>query len=242
VLDAVLRFYKIPRVLMAPNEELAALIEERTGKPTYIMRRGVDTELFAPSRRSATDSIFRLGFVGRLTPEKDVRFLAQIEKALLAAGKSNFRFVVVGAGSERAWLEKNLQHADFTGLLQGIDLARAYANMDVFVFPSRSDTFGNVVLEAMASGVPPVVTAQGGPKFLVHNGVSGSVAHSDHDFIDAIDLMMSNPALHRELRLQARLQACAAEWGRVFDKVYEAYGVCVRSQPRGLTPALRRPN
>ncbi|NKB16852.1 MAG: glycosyltransferase family 1 protein, partial [Sphingomonadales bacterium] len=66
------------------------------GKPAFIMRRGVDTELFSPTRRDLQDGIFRLGYIGRLRPEKNVRFLAELERNLLRAGKTNFRFLIVG--------------------------------------------------------------------------------------------------------------------------------------------------
>ncbi|MCI0528302.1 MAG: glycosyltransferase [Nitrospira sp.] len=197
VLRAVLRFYKMARMLMAPNEELVKLLEQRTGKPSYLMRRGVDMELFSPAKRDLQDGVFRLGFVGRLTPEKNVCFLAEVERTLQVAGKTHFRFLIVGDGSERPWLEHHLKQADFTGVLKGEDLARAYANMDLFVFPSHTDAFGNVVLEALASGIPAVVTSQGGPKFLVQSGISGYVAADDHDFLGAVVALMSNPKLHK---------------------------------------------
>jgi hypothetical protein len=96
----------------------------------------------------------------------------------------DFRFQISGSGSERAWLERHLPRAEFTGVLSGEALAAAYANMDVFAFPSHTDTFGNVVQEALASGVPAVVTASGGPRFIVRDGVSGFVAESDDDFCE----------------------------------------------------------
>lgn len=105
---------------------------------------------------------FTLGFVGRLTVEKNVRLLVELEKALLGLGCKNFRFLIVGQGVLEPWLRENLRHGTFAGVLKGDALARAYAKMDVFTFPSRTDTFGNVVLEALASGVPAVVTNEGG--------------------------------------------------------------------------------
>jgi len=89
---------------------------------------------------------------------------------LISAGKTNFKFLIVGEGNEREFLEKNLKQVEITGFLDGEELSKAYANMDVFVFPSETDAFGNVVQEANASGVPSIVTNQGGPKFIVrHN-------------------------------------------------------------------------
>jgi phosphatidylinositol alpha 1,6-mannosyltransferase len=91
-------------------------------------------------------------------------------------GTCDFRFLIVGDGSEKQWLSEHLWHAEFPGVLSGEPLAHANANMEIFVFPSHTDTFGTVILEAMASGVPAVVTMGGGPKFLVNSGETGFVA------------------------------------------------------------------
>ena len=88
-------------------------------------------------------------------------------------GVTNFRFVIVGHGGDEAWLREHLPGAEFTGVLRGEALATAYANMDLFVFPSHTDTFGNVVLEALASGVPAIVTPDGGPRTIIGNSKTG---------------------------------------------------------------------
>jgi glycosyltransferase involved in cell wall biosynthesis len=235
VLQACLRFYKIARVVLAPNQEHMDLIGANTGKPVFPMQRGVDAHLFSPLKRDVCDRIFRLGYVGRLRPEKNVRFLAQIEESLRRDGIGNYRFLIVGHGSERAWLESNLRQADFTGELFGEALARAYANMDLFVFPSETDTFGNVVMEAMASGTPAVVTSKGGPKYQVQNGVSGFVAAGEQDFIARIKQTMASPQMHRSLRVASRLAASRRSWENVLDELHLAYQAC-RWQSASQTP------
>lgn len=131
--------------------------------------------------------------------------------------------MAVGDGSEREWLSRNMQHADLPGVLRGDALAEAYANMDLFVFPSQTDTFGNVVLEALASGCPAIVTDQGGPKFIIEDGVSGFVAATVDDFIARASEVMRSPELHRRMSLAAREQASRASWDTVFEEVYRAY-------------------
>jgi glycosyltransferase involved in cell wall biosynthesis len=237
VLRSVLRFYHIPRVLMAPNLELAEMIEARTGKPTYLMQRGIDTELFSPARRDRGDDTFTLGYVGRLTPEKNVRLLADIESSLLAAGHLNFRFTIVGDGSQRAWLERNMRHAEMTGVLHGDALARAYANMDLFIFPSETDAFGNVVLEAIASGVPVIVAEKGGPKFIIEQGVCGYTARTEQDFFEAANRLMSNEGLRSHMKSAARLQAQKFSWNRVFEEVYRAYAVSINMKRAEIVEA-----
>jgi len=229
-LDALIRFYKIPRAILAPNEEIVQMLKRRTGKPVYMMRRGVDNDLFMPDRRDTDCPSFTFGYVGRLTPEKNVGLLVDLERALIAQGGSDYRFLIVGDGYERPWLERNLRKAQFTGILTGEPLARAYANMDLFLFPSHTDTFGNVVLEALSSGVPVVVTADGGPKFLVRQGLTGAVASDDRQFVERVLSLMGRGRLHEQMRKQARAFACSHSWGAVFDLVYRAY-VAALNQP-----------
>ena len=222
-LTGAAQFYKIAEVLFAPNQELVDLLHERTQKPCFLMQRGVDAELYHPRKRTPGYRPFTIGYVGRLSPEKNVHLLATIEKSLLAAGHSEFRFVIVGSGAEKDWLAENMTQAEFPGVLKGEDLARAYADMDVFAFPSQTDTFGNVILESLASGVPAVVTSGGGPKFLVNAGVNGFVSQNDDEFTDSIKLLMTNGSLLASMRAAARGYACSIAWDTVFEKVYGAY-------------------
>lgn len=217
------RFYKRAQILFAPNRELVDLLHTQTGRPCFLMQRGVDSELYSPAKHEPGARPFTIGYVGRLSIEKNVRFFADIERALLAAGKTGFRFVIIGSGGEQEWLRANLMHGEFPGVLKGEDLARAYANMDVFAFPSQTDTFGNVILEALASGVPPIVTAGGGPKFLVKSGVTGFVAADDRSFIRCLVELMNDPGMHTDMKHAAREYACSISWDGIFERVYEAY-------------------
>ena len=115
-----------------------------------------------------------------------------------------------------------MPQAEFAGVLRGEALSRAYANMDLFVFPSHTDTFGNVVLEALASGVPAVVTPHGGPRFIVEEGFTGAIAE-DEAFPAAIAQILSNPARLALMRTEARAHALTCSWDAVFDRVYAAY-------------------
>ena len=220
------RFYKIARVLFAPNQELISELEQLTGKPCYLMSRGVDAGTFSPTKRtrSYNDDQFVIGYVGRLSTEKNIRFLIDLESALLERGSCNFRIVVVGQGADASYLKDHLRHGEFKGVLRGEQLAEAYANFDVFAFPSRTDTFGNVVLEALASGVPAVVTDGGGPKFIVQDGVSGFVTRSDEEFVAQIESLLANRNLCRQMSQAARRQALRYSWDAVFQHVYEVYG------------------
>jgi phosphatidylinositol alpha 1,6-mannosyltransferase len=146
-----------------------------------------------------------------------------LEKALIAAGLTNFRFLVVGQGAEEAWLKANLRNSEFTGVLKGEALARAYASMDVFAFPSRTDTYGNVVLEALASGVPAVVANQGGPRYIVSENQTGFVARDDAEFVACVRRLAEQPEQVQAMRVAARAHAMTASWDSVFESVYAAY-------------------
>jgi phosphatidylinositol alpha 1,6-mannosyltransferase len=228
---AILRFYKLARVTLAPTPEQVRWLEEATGRASFLMARGVDTEKFNPRHRTVRDhraghdddDIVRLGYVGRLTPEKGVRFLVDVERALLAMGHRKFSFLVVGDGSERSWLEKNLTHATFTGVLRDEQLAEAYANMDIFLFPSRTDTYGNVIQEAAASGVPAIVTNEGGPRHLVEPGITGFVAESDEEFIRRTLQLLVDGQERRNMSLAARENMQGVSWDAAFEMTYVAY-------------------
>ncbi len=231
-MDVLVWFYKKAKMILAPNLELSEMLKETTHRPVYLMQRGVDADLFNPSRRSRKDRKFRLGYVGRLTAEKNVRFLADLGKALIALGRADFEFLLVGQGSEEQWLRENVPNAVLAGVLRGERLAEAYANLDLFVFPSKTDTFGNVVLEALSSGVPAVVTAEGGPKFLVHPGVTGFVAETDWDFIRFVNGLMTDLDMQQRMREGARHFALGQSWDAVFELVFKAYAKCLEKEDR----------
>jgi phosphatidylinositol alpha 1,6-mannosyltransferase len=235
-LAAAARFYSIAKVLYAPNIELCELLESSTGRPCFLMPRGVDTELFSPCKRPAVakGAPFVLGFVGRLSIEKNITLLAAIHAELLELGLTNFRFLIIGHGTEQSWLRERMPQAEFPGVLHGEALAQAYASMDLFVFPSHTDTFGNVVLEALASGVPAIVTPDGGPRYIVRDtqrdDATGRIV-PDGEFTRAIAGILGDPAAHHAMRLAARSYALTASWDAVFEGVYSGY--------RGIVPVRR---
>ena len=220
---ATARFYKMPRLLFAPNQELVKMLESTAGKPCSLMSHSVDTAVFNPEFRDRPAGPFRIGYVGRLTAEKNVRWLARLEHALLAMGHRDFRIVVVGEGAEERWLRKNMRQAEFTGVLTGRDLSRAFANMDILAFPSETDTFGLVVLEAFASGVPAVVTGGGGPKYTVQHGKTGYVANNIDEFIAFTAILLTRPDLLSSMRTAARQHALSTSWEQAFESMYKAY-------------------
>jgi phosphatidylinositol alpha 1,6-mannosyltransferase len=213
---------------LAPNEDLVEEIGRMTKRPSFLLRRGVDIDFLSPTKRTRPDDDKEivLGFVGRLRPEKNVRVLGKVDCALQKAGITNYKFLIVGDGDERCWLEKNLRRAEFTGEICGEDVARAFANMDLFVFPSLTDAFANVVLEAMSSGVPTIAFPIGGPKFLIENYVSGFVAESVEDLAATVVEIVKTPEILKPMRVAARRFAEDHSWDAIFRKTYEYYRTC----------------
>jgi len=221
LLDATSRLYKLAKVLYAPNPGLCSLLERKTGRPCHLMQRGVDTELFTPAKRTRGDGEIVLGFVGRLSVEKNVALLPRIHRELQARGIA-VRWLIVGHGAEQAMLRRELGDAAMAGVLRGEQLAEAYANMDLFVFPSHTDTFGNVVLEALASGVPAVVTPDGGPAHIVREGETGCIA-CDEEFSGTIAALLQHSERLAAMRSAAREYAMQCSWDAVFERVVAKY-------------------
>jgi glycosyltransferase involved in cell wall biosynthesis len=234
-LDLTMRFYSLAQVLFAPNQQLCDLLAAGTGRPCHLMQRGVETQLFSPSHRTrGNERPFVLGFCGRLSIEKNVALLPVVQRALDDAGVPA-RFLIIGHGAEEEMLRRELPTAEFTGVLRGEALSRAYANMDVFVFPSHTDTFGNVVLEALASGVPAVVTPNGGPRFIVEQDENGAIAE-DADFPAEIMKILADPDRLAAMRLKARAHALTWSWDAVFDRIYDAYPIAIARNAPAVEP------
>src|SRR5437868_53891 len=194
-----------------------------------ILPRGLDLELFHPTRRDptfwakfgSTNGKVRLLYVGRISKEKNLDVLANAYRRLRDEGLP-IELLLVGHGPYSEALAETLPDAMFTGYLRGQDLAAAYASADVFAFPSTTDTFGNVIIEAQASGVPVVVSDAGGPKELVAHERNGIVTKSFDvdDFTRAIRELVVNEELRREMGSHARESVVDRTWPEAFQKFW----------------------
>jgi glycosyltransferase involved in cell wall biosynthesis len=220
-LRGLLRLYRMARFVLAPNQAMVDLLHAKTGHPAFLMLHGVDLAGYRPAQPgSHAGRPFCIGYVGRLTTEKNVRLFAEIEQAVIVAGDQNYRFLIVGQGGQENWLRKHLRSAEFPGLLRGKELAAAYTRMDAFVFPSRTDTFGLVILEAMASGVPVIVTPETGECVGIKDGVSGFLSE---DFPASLQRLMRDHALRLAMSCAARKFADRNSWQFVFEQLYRTY-------------------
>ena len=174
------RFHRRAQVTLVPTGQLAGELNDLGVHNVRVLRRAVDTLRFQPGRR---DDDLRLSWgadaatpvvlsVGRVAPEKNLHVVIEAYRAL-ARRVPNARCVIVGDGPERAALEAANPDILFAGTRRGDELAAWYASADLFVFPSLTETFGNVVLEAMASGVPVVAYAEAAAKEFIRNGQNG---------------------------------------------------------------------
>ena len=196
-----------------------------------ILPRGLDTELFHPVRRDpaffekfgATNGHVRLLYVGRVSREKDLDLLVEAYRRLQSEGLS-IELFIVGHGPYSETLHESLPDAYFTGYLTGKDLAAAYASADIFVFPSTTDTFGNVIIEAQASGVPVVVSDSGGPKELVENNENGLItkSHDPDDLTRAIRELVVDTDRRKRMGTHARESVINRTWPTAFRKFWAA--------------------
>jgi glycosyltransferase involved in cell wall biosynthesis len=194
-----------------------------------IFPRGLDTELFTPARRQPafwekfgeSNGQVRLLYVGRISREKDLDILANAYRRLRAEGLP-VQLFVVGHGPYSQTLSETLPDAVFTGYLTGVELATAYASADVFAFPSTTDTFGNVIIEAQACGVPVVVSDSGGPKELVEDKTNGLItkSHDVDDFTRAVRELAIDPSLRKRMGNAARKSVVDRSWPNAFRKFW----------------------
>lgn len=206
---------------MAFKEELIAngIAEEKI----TVMPRGIDTARFVPASGTRQDNGFKLLYVGRVSKEKNLDVLADAFKLL---DRADVSLTVVGDGPHRAQLEASLHMFDatFTGYLEGDDLVRAYQESDLFVFPSTTDTFGNVILEAHACGVPTVATDSGGPQENVVDGETGLIVKGNdvYALASGIELLLDRNRL-REMGRRARSMVEAKTFESAFLEFLELY-------------------
>jgi glycosyltransferase involved in cell wall biosynthesis len=194
-----------------------------------ILPRGLDTELFNPARRDlsfwpgagANGTEVRLLYVGRISREKDLDVLAAAYDKVRQAGQP-VKLYLVGHGPYSEALAAALPDAVFLGYLTGEPLANAYASADVFVFPSTTDTFGNVIIEAQASGLPVIVSDLGGPRELVEDGISGLVtkARDVEDVARAITLLVGDRKMRARMGEKARQSVVDRSWPDAFQKFW----------------------
>ena len=239
-------FYAAPGAVLSPSPSADASLGALGADPARIRRweRGVDLDRFDPAKADpgAYPGELKVLYAGRMTREKGVDLLAE---TFLRAHASDPRLhlLLAGGGPEEEELRARLgERATFLGWLGGEDLARAYASADVFLFCSRTDTFGQVILEAAASGLPVVAVAEGGPATLVENRHTGLLCRPDPDHLAGSLLQLaSSPLLRQRLGTAAAHAARERSWERSMEQLAAGYrqslGAASEAVPQPLTRA-----
>jgi glycosyltransferase involved in cell wall biosynthesis len=227
------RFYEGCREVYVPSDSMAeALRASGAACDIRLWGRGVDAERFHPARRSEAwragqgfaPGELVISFVGRLVREKRLATYAEALNRLNAQGIA-CRALVVGDGPDRAWLERQLPQAVFAGFLDGESLAVAYASSDLFFFPSDTETFGAVTLEAMASGLPTLCADATGSRSLVDPGVTGFLERPDDAaaFAARVRLLASDAELRRRMGEAARARSLSFTWDEAMNAILNRY-------------------
>ncbi len=230
-------FYSVPSVLLSPSPAADRSLLGLGAEASRFGRweRGVDTSRFEPgkARREVYPGELRVLYAGRLTREKGIELLAE---SFLRARRADPRLhlLLAGGGPEEGELRARLgDRATFLGWLDGEELARAYASADVFLFCSQTDTYGQAILEAGASGLATIAVAEGGPAALIENRHTGILCRPDPDHIAASLLQLaSSPSLRRRLGAAAVLTARSRSWERALGQLAAGYR-------RALEPSAR---
>ncbi len=236
-------FYGAPGLVLSPGPAADASLVGLGVEASRIGRweRGVDTERFDPAKadRDSYPGEVKVLYAGRMTREKGVDLLAE---SFLRARRADPRLhlLLAGGGPEEEELRARLgEHASFLGWLDGDELARAYASADVFLFASSTDTYGQVILEAAASGLPVVAVAEGGPAALVENRHTGLLCRPDPDHLaGALLQLASSPPLRRQLGAAAVHAAAQRSWERALGQLAAGYRRSLEAPPAAARPPI----
>ena len=243
------RFYHRCEVVLAPAESTAAILRaQRMNRDIHIWSRGIDREQFNPERRDmdwrrglgVADDELIVAFLGRIVMEKGLDVFSEAIQAFGARGVKH-RVLVIGDGPARPWFEQQLPNAIFLGERTGSDVARALASADVLLNPSITETFGNVTLEAMASGLPVVAAVASGTTSLVVDRVTGTLVEADdiEGFADALEAYARDPDLRLSHGLGGLTVAQTMDWDTINSAVIRAYRHAIVKRER-LTRLARR--
>lgn len=243
------KFHNRCDATMVPTETMRVQLAERGFERLVVVGRGVDAQRFDPARRSdalreswgAAPGDLVMGYVGRLAPEKNLGVVLAAYEAVKAQ-HPRARLVFVGDGPMRAELAARAPEAVFAGQRSGDDLAAHYAGLDLFLFPSLTETFGNVTTEAMASGCAVVAFDSAAAGELIRTGVNGWLAGAgrEADFVAAARVAAGDAQARRAVADAARATARRLDWGDItarFEGVLE--GAIARAESAALVSGLQ---
>ena len=248
IMSYLRKFHNRTLCTMVPTEGLRGELMSTGFKSLRVVSRGVDTAMFDPARRSqalrqhwgAGPQDMVVLCVGRLAAEKNLDVLLQAFQGMQATDP-RVKLVLVGDGPERNALQQRCPSAVFAGLRRGEDLGAHYASADLFLFPSVTETFGNVLPEAMASGLAVVAFDYAAAHQVVRHGDSGLlVPFADAAaFCAAAQRLAGQTGWVRAMGQQARTKACQMDWGRIVEQIETVYVTAMSHNTVTTHSALR---
>jgi len=251
ILAYLRKFHNKSCVTLVPTEGIRRELQVHGYGNLEVVARGVDTELFSPAHRDADlraswgvdEATQVVLYVGRLAPEKNLKL---VFAAFAAMHKCNphTRLVLVGDGPDRATLQAAYPQAVFCGMRSGVDLSRHYASADVFLFPSLTETFGNVTIEAMASGLAVVAYDYAAAEELIDHNENGVLAAYDDEeaFIAQSVRLAADPALAQHMAQAARHTAQQMKWDNIHDRFEQVLYAIVEKEEYDDTTRLALAN
>ncbi len=231
-------FHKPFQKLFVPSMETFNQLKHNGFTNLEIWPRGVDCQLFHPlydkktvRRKYGLSKKFLLTYVGRLAPEKDVNTLLEVSRSLPLEMNNQIDWLVIGDGPLREELQRKAPaNMRFTGYLEGRQLAEMYSTSDLFIFPSPTETFGNVVLEALASGTPVIGANAGGVKSIIKPGVTGDlcIPGSIEQFSHSIQQLLANDSRRLQMGWEGRKYALMQKWDKIFENILWHYTTVIK--------------
>jgi phosphatidylinositol alpha 1,6-mannosyltransferase len=236
-------FYNNCNMVLAPNEGVRKKLLDKNIRNIAIWSRGIDRELFDPARRSEklraewnASGLTVIVYAGRFVLYKDIEIVMKVyERFMLSGYAKQVKFVMIGSGPVEDEMRRRMPEAFFTGYLTGVGLPEAYASGDIFFFPSTTEAFCNVALEALASGLPAVVSDTGGCRNIIDRSGGGVIAHAGdvNDFYNKCLELHKNPEYYQKLRTQGLTYAEAQSWPVVNSVVIDEYRKLVMQSTDG---------
>ncbi|MFE4759949.1 glycosyltransferase family 4 protein [Bacillus mycoides] len=255
--DAYLRYYKIEFLSnmlwnylswfhshmqknFVPSPETLHQLKKKGFQALYIWGRGVDCTLFHPTynkdlfrKKYNITAKYILSYVGRLAPEKDIDTLQTLIQTTNKE-RDDIHWLIAGDGPLAKGLHENVPKTNvtFTGYLQGKDLAEVYASSDLMVFPSTTETFGNVVLESLACGTPVIGANSGGVKNIITDGKTGFLCEpkNANSFLSSIYELLNNEEMRKQMSQDTHSYATTQSWDEIFSDLLIHYDDVIQSR------------
>jgi glycosyltransferase involved in cell wall biosynthesis len=240
-------FYNQSHTVLAPTDEIIGKLKSYGIEHVKLWSRGIHLNKYsrnfrAPSLRAAWGAQSRdkkvILYSGRFVWYKDLETFIKVYERFKEHGPHNVAFVLAGDGPIRDELERRMPDAYFSGYLQGEELSRAYASADLLLFPSTTETFGNVVLEAISSGIPAVVSDVGGCKEIISKSGAGLVARAaDPDsFYSHCKRIICDTKLYNHMQAKGLKYAEERSWKKINSLVIQEYERICRNKNSGRRP------